>query len=86
MFPSTEIQPRRRASPLHQDSSKAGEFVSTEVPYSGLFSVKTTKEVSEIFEKYRNGTSDEEHGEVNSFNPANSTDEIGDSFKELMAS
>ena len=27
MFPSTDVQPRRRASVLHKDSSKANEFV-----------------------------------------------------------
>ena len=86
MFPSTDVQPRRRASVLHKDSSKANEFVSTEIPYKNLFSTKTTEEVADIFEKYRNGTSEEEHGEVNSYNKANSSDEIGDSFKELLAS
>ena len=86
MFPSTDVQPRRRASVLHKDSSKANEFVSTEIPFKSLFSVKTTQEVKDLFESYRNGTSDEEHGDVNSYNSANSTDEIGDSFKELLAS
>jgi hypothetical protein len=85
MFPSTDVQPRRRSSALADDSSKAREWMDTEIPYDSLFVTKSTEEVEEIFRKHREGVSDEEKTEVTAFKAA-SDDEVGNAFNELLAS
>ena len=85
MFPSTDIQPRRRSSALDNDSSKAREWMEAEIPYDSLFVTKTTEEVEEIFRRHREGVSSEEKEAVSSYKAA-SDDEVGSAFNELLAS
>ena len=85
MFPSTDIQPRRRSSALDDDSSKAREWMEAEIPYDSLFVTKTTEEVEEIFRRHREGVSSEEKEAVSSYKAA-SDDEVGSAFNELLAS
>jgi len=85
MFPSTDIQPRRRSSALDDDSSKAREWMEADIPYDSLFVTKTTEEVEEIFRKHREGVSSEEKEAVSSYKAA-SDDEVGSAFNELLAS
>ena len=53
MFPSTDVQPRRRSSALAEDSSKAREWMDTDIPYNSLFVTKSSEEVEEIWRKHR---------------------------------
>jgi hypothetical protein len=85
MFPSTDIQPRRRSSALADDSSEARAWMESEIPYDSLFVTKTTEEVEEIFRKHREGVSSEEKEAVSSYK-ATSDDEVGSAFNELLAS
>lgn len=84
MFPSTDVQPRRRSSALAEDSSKAREWMDTDIPYNSLFVTKTSEEVEEIWRKHREGVSSEEKQEVTAFTPT--SDEVGNAFNELLAS
>lgn len=85
MFPVTDVQPRRRSSALADDSSKAREWMETNIPYDSLFVMKSTEEVEEIFRKHRDGVSNEDKEELTSFK-ASSDDEVGNAFSELLAS
>ena len=85
MFPSTDIQPRRRSSALADDFSKAEEWMGADIPYDSLFVTKSTEEVEEIFRKHREGVSSEEKEAVSSYK-ATSDDEVGSAFNELLAS
>lgn len=84
MFPSTDVQPRRRSSALAEDSSKAREWMDTDIPYNSLFVTKSSEEVEEIWRKHREGVSSEEKQEVTAFKAT--SDEVGNAFNELLAS
>jgi hypothetical protein len=85
MFPTTDVLPRRRPSPLSNDTSKARDWMETKLPYDTLFASKSPEEVEEIFRKHRDGVSDSEKTETVAYN-GKSTDEVGDAFNELLAS
>ena len=86
LFPTTDLQPRRRSSILTDKDEVANEWMNTEIPYSTLFPPKTSEEVNTIFENYRNGTSDVEKGDTKQYQAQNKEDAIESSFKELLAS
>ena len=52
MFPSTDIFPSRRTSPLHTDKEVAKEMIETEIDYSGVFTRKTPEEVKQMLDEY----------------------------------
>lgn len=85
MFPETDVQPRRRSSPLSDDSSKARSWMDSKIPYDTLFVTKSPEEVEEIFRKHREGVSDTEGSDVVAYK-GKATDEVGDAFNELLDS
>tara|TARA_Y100000034_G_scaffold64311_4_gene77789 strand:+ start:12863 stop:13600 length:738 start_codon:yes stop_codon:yes gene_type:complete len=52
MFPSTDVMPRPRTSPLTSDPALTKEIVETEVDFSSLFQRKTSDEVSNMLDEY----------------------------------
>ena len=52
MFPSTDIFPMRRPSPLHTDKEVAKGMIETEIDYDGVFTRKTPEEVKQMLDEY----------------------------------
>ena len=51
-FPQTNITPRRRSSPLNEDSDVVKEYLDNIPDFSTLFDKKTTSEVQAILDQY----------------------------------
>ena len=83
MFPSTDIFPARRTSPLHKDKGLAKELAETEIQYDNVFSKKTTDEVQEMLEQHLSGDTDDSAGTVQY---AKTTEDAADqAFKSLLS-
>ena len=83
MFPSTDIFPARRTSPLHKDKGLAKELAETEIQYDNVFSKKTTDEVQQMLEQHLSGDTDDSAGTVQY---AKTTDDAADqAFKSLLS-
>ena len=81
MFPSTDLEPRRRSSTLTEDKELAKEFVNTEIDYGSIFTRKTTAEVKEMLDEYlADGEGSED---VEKYSTENTVDKA---FNELLAS
>jgi len=81
MFPSTDLEPRRRSSALTEDSELAKEFINTEIDFATIFPRKTSQEVKEMLDEYLAG--DEGNEDVEKYNTENTVDKA---FNELLAS
>ena len=83
MFPSTDIFPARRTSPLHKDKTLAKELAETEIQYDSVFTKKTTDEVQEMLEQHLSGDTDDSAGTVQY---AKTTEDAADqAFKSLLS-
>jgi len=51
-FPSTDLSPRRKSSPLSESKDLTTEIVETEVDYASLFTRKTSEEVTNMLDEY----------------------------------
>ena len=81
MFPSTDLEPRRRSSTLTEDKELAKEFINTEIDYATIFPRKTSQEVKEMLDEYLAG--DEGNEDVEKYSTENTVDKA---FTELLAS
>ena len=81
MFPSTDLEPRRRSSALTEDKELAKEFINTEIDYGSIFTRKTTAEVQEMLDEYLADSEGNEN--VEKYNTENTVDKA---FNELLAS
>ena len=83
MFPSTDIFPARRTSPLHSDRNIAKDLVDTDIDYDNVFSKKTPDEVQQLLEQHLSGDTDDSTGTVQY---AQTTDDAADqAFKSLLS-
>jgi hypothetical protein len=83
MFPSTDIFPSRRASPLHKDRKIAKEMIETEIQYDNVFTKKTTDEVKGMLEQHLSGDTDDSAGSIQY---AKTTEDAADqAFKSLLS-
>ena len=83
MYPSTDIFPARRTSPLHKDSKVAKDLVDTEIDYDNVFTKKTTDEVQQMLEQHLSGDSDDSQGTMQYAKP--SEDAADQAFKSLLS-
>lgn len=76
MFPSTDIFPSRRTSPLVPDKELAAEFVETKIEYDKLFQRRSTEEVQTMLDAYMSSEGVEE--------PAPQPSSVDTAFKDLV--
>ncbi len=77
MFPSTDLFPSRRTSPLAKDKDLTAEYVATTIEYDKLFQRRTTEEVQTMLDAYMNtGGDDKESAAPSSVDAA---------FKDLLS-
>ena len=85
MFPTTEIFPSRRSSPLHTDRNIAKEFMDTDIDYGSVFSRKTPDEVKVLLEKHLSGETDDSDDGTGSTHYAADEDAADQAFKSLLS-
>ena len=83
MFPSTDIFPARRTSPLHKDKALAKELAETEIQYDNVFTKKTTDEVQQMLEQHLSGDTDDSQGTMQYSKP--SGDAADQAFKSFLS-
>jgi len=83
MFPSTDIFPARRTSPLHKDRNIAKDLVDTDIDYDNVFSKKTPDEVQQLLEQHLSGDTDDSTGTVQY--AQNTEDAADQAFKSLLS-
>jgi hypothetical protein len=83
MFPSTDIFPARRTSPLHSDRNIAKDLVDTDIDYDNVFSKKTPDEVQQLLEQHLSGDTDDSTGTVQY--SQTSEDAADQAFKSLLS-
>ena len=84
-FPQTKLQPRRRPSPLADDSERIGELLNSIEDFMGVFERKTPEEVEKILEEFISGGVDAEGNSTETVQYAkNSADSVDNAFQELM--
>ena len=83
MFPSTDIFPARRTSPLHKDRNIAKDLVDTDIDYDNVFTKKTPDEVQQMLEQHLSGDSDDSQGTMQYAKP--SEDAADQAFKSLLS-
>tara|TARA_R100000008_G_C3574429_1_gene164274 strand:- start:186 stop:974 length:789 start_codon:yes stop_codon:yes gene_type:complete len=85
LYPSTDVQPRRKSSALAKDKSQSREFMDSKIDYNSLFNSKTQEEIGNALEVHCNGVSDTEKPDVQSYKAAGTSNEVEASFKQLLA-
>jgi len=89
-FPQTKITPRRKNSPLDEDSSKVAEYLDSVPDFTDLFERKSPEEVGQILEAYLSGdASAEERSEETSKYGKKESDVVSDvdaAFNDLLGS
>ena len=84
MFPSTDLEPRRKTTVLVKDKDLMLEMLNTKFSYNEVFTRKTSEEVQEMLDTYLSGeTADDSAGELK-YNASNKQDSIDKAFQELL--
>jgi len=83
MYPSTDIFPSRRTTPLCIDRDVAKEMIETEIDYNSVFTRKTPAEVKQMLNEYlTDGDSDNSPGTQRYVKK--SEDGVGQAFNSLL--
>jgi|TARA_R100000152_G_C6778733_1_gene209636 hypothetical protein len=89
-FPQTKITPRRKSSPLSEDSATVAEYLDTVPDFTDLFDRKSPDQVGALLEEYLSGDeSAEERSEETSKYGQADNDTVSDvdaAFNDLLGS
>ena len=84
MFPSTDIEPRRKTTVMVEDKDLSLEMLNKTFDYTEIFTRKTPQEVQEMLDTYLSGEStDDSAGELK-YKATEQQDSIDKAFKELL--
>ena len=83
-FPQTKLQPRRRPSPLSEDTDTTTMYLNSIQDIMELFERKTPDEVEKLLEEFISGGVDAEGNSTETVQYTNKTDSVDNAFNELM--
>jgi hypothetical protein len=84
MFPSTDIEPRRKTTVMVEDKDLSLEMLNKTFDYTEIFTRKTPQEVQGMLDTYLSGeTTDDSAGELK-YKATEQQDSIDKAFKELL--
>ena len=83
-FPQTKLQPRRRPSPLSEDTDTTTMYLNSIQDIMELFERKSPGEVEKLLEEFISGGVDAEGNSTETVQYANKTDSVDNAFNELM--
>jgi len=83
-FPQTKLQPRRRPSPLSEDTDTTTMYLNSIQDIMELFERKSPDEVEKLLEEFISGGVDAEGNSTETVQYANKTDSVDNAFNELM--
>jgi len=86
-FPQTSITPRRRNSPLMEETEKTKEFLESIPDFSGVFERKTSEQVQAMLDQYLLGEEDAESASSETVKYGKSSDgtkSVDQAFQELL--
>jgi hypothetical protein len=82
MYPSTDVEPRRRSSPITESTDLSTELVNTEVDYDALFTRKTSEEVQVMLDQFL--SEDDGSVGVSKYTATEKQDSVDKAFSELL--
>ena len=82
MYPSTDVEPRRRSSPITENTDLSTELVNTEVDYDALFTRKTSEEVQVMLDQFL--SEDDGSVGVSKYTATEKQDSVDKAFSELL--
>ena len=91
-FPQTKITPRRKSSPVVEDSAQVETYLESIPDFNGIFDRKSPEQVGEILEQYLSGGIDAESNSVEETKYAKTPNTTGDvsevdaAFNDLLGS
>ena len=91
-FPQTKITPRRKSSPIVEDSTQVETYLESIPDFNDIFDRKTPEQVGEILEQYLSGGLDAESNSVEETKYAATPNTTGDvsevdaAFNDLLGS
>ena len=84
-FPQTKLQPRRRSSPLSEDTDTTTMYLNSIQDIMELFERKSPDEVEKLLEEFISGGVDAEGNSTETVQYSNNkTDSVDNAFNELM--